>query len=378
MRIGIDARYLSHGLAGGVHTYVRELVRAIVGLDTADTFILYADAKQGFELQGLGPRVSVRVLPWRSLWSTVVNDLRFARIVAADGVEVVHFPANYGVGPTSAATVLTLHDALNLAPLRDAFSSHGSHQTVRSRATSAYLRWWTWRSVGRADLVLTVSEYSRAEILRITGFTEDRVVAVPHGAPSRPQPTDAAEVRRELGLDTPFVLADALKNPDVLIRAWTTLPDALRNGRTLVFFARHERLLPSVNRARQTGLARLVIRPSASQLAALYSSADAFVFPSWIEGFGLPALEAMTYGAPLICSTRGSLPEVVGDAGRLVDPDDEQALAQALTAVLAQAGEAERLRTRGFERARQFTWQRTAAGVLDGYQRAIRAHRSMP
>jgi glycosyltransferase involved in cell wall biosynthesis len=375
MRIGIDARYLSHGLAGGVHTYVRELVRALVALDTTDTFLLYADAKAPFELDGLSPRVSVRVLPWRSPLSTVVTDLRFARIVAVDGVDVVHFPANYGVGPKSAATVLTLHDALNLAPLSDALSSHGSRQTVRSRVTSAYLRWWTWRSVGRADLVLAPSEYSRSEILRIAGLGDDRVVAVPLGAPSRRPEIDAAAVRLELGLETPFVLADALKNPDALIGAWSALPEALRTGRTLVFFARHERLLPSVNRALESGVARLVIRPSADRLAALFSMADAFVFPSWIEGFGLPALEAMTYGAPLICSNRGSLPEVVGDAAWLVDPDDRQGIAKALIAVLGQSTEAERLRMRGFERARQFPWQRTAAGVLDAYQRAVRTRR---
>jgi glycosyltransferase involved in cell wall biosynthesis len=375
MRIGIDARYLSHGLAGGVHTYVRELVRAIVTLDTSDTFVLYADAKQRFELEELGQRVSVRVLPWRSAWSTVANDLRFASVAAADRVDVVHFPANYGVGPTSAATVLTVHDALNLAPLREAFSSHGSRQTFRTRATSAYLRWWTWRSVRRADLVLASSEYSRSKILKITGLGEDRVIAVLLGAPSPPPTVDATAVRRELGLDRRFVLADALKNPDVLIRAWTALPEALRNGRTIVFFARHERLLPSVTRALDAGIARLVTRPSAAQLAALYSSADAFVFPSWIEGFGLPALEAMTYGAPVICSTRGALPEVVGDAARLVEPDDDKGLAEALTAVLAQPGEAERLRRRGSERARQFTWQRTAERVLEGYQRAVRDRR---
>lgn len=378
MRIGIDARYLSHGLAGGVHTYVRELVRSMVALDTTDTFVLYADAKRRFELENLGPRVIVRILPWRSLWSTVTHDLRFAGMLAADAVDVAHFPANYGIGPATAATVVTLHDALNLAPLRQALSAHGSRQTLRSRATSAYLRWWTWRSVRRADLVITPSEYSRAEILHVSGLTHDRVVVVPLGAPVKRGLDDEAReaVRRELALDGRFVLADALKNPEVLVRAWTALPGELRDGRTIVFFARRDRLLPSVHQAIEAGLARLVLRPSADQLAAMYSMADAFVFPSWIEGFGLPALEAMIYGAPLICSNRGSLPEVVGDAARLVEPDDVAGLAAALTAVLSQPGDADRLRARGAERAAQFSWQRTAEGVLDCYKRAAREHRA--
>lgn len=378
MRIGIDARYLSHGLAGGVHTYVRELIRALVALGTPNEFVLYADTKDRFELDGLGPRVAVRALPWRGPWSTIANDLRFARVLAGEGVDVAHFPANYGIGPAGVATVVTLHDALNLAPLLEAFSSHGSKQTARSRATSAYLRWWTWRSIRRADLVLTVSEFSRAEILKVAGLPADRVVAIPHGAPpqGRDNKRPSETTRQALGIETAFVLADALKNPEVLVRAWAALPGGVRGDRKIVFFARHERLLPSVGKALESGVARLVLRPSADQLAALYSLADAFVFPSWIEGFGIPALEAMTYGAPLICSARGALPEVVGDAARLVDPDDVQGLARALTAVLSQPGEAERLRDRGRKRSAKFSWQQTAERVLDCYERAVRDRRT--
>jgi len=380
MRIGIDARYLSHGLAGGVHTYVSELIRSLIEIGNQHEFVLYADAKRPFDLTDLGRHVVVRVLPWRSAWSSVVNDLRFASQLTRDGVEVAHFPANYGVGPGGCATVVTVHDALNLLPLRRTLWSHGSPQSARTRAMSAYLRWWTTRSAQRADLVLTVSEFSRAEIIRVTGLSDQRVVAIPHGPPrtggSVTDPATLQKVRGAVGVHEPFVLADALKNPEVLLRAWARLSPDIRQNRTIVFFARHRDLFPAVYAAIEDGTARLVVRPSSEALAALYSMADAFVFPSWIEGFGLPALEAMTYGAPLICSTRGALPEVVGNAARLVAPDDAAGLARALAAVLTDPAERARLRQLGFERAKHFSWRTTAQCVLECYARAAEGHRA--
>jgi glycosyltransferase involved in cell wall biosynthesis len=341
MRIGIDARYLSHGLAGGVHTYVGELLRALIRIGDAGAFVLYADAKRPFELEGLPPEVAVRRLPWRGGLSTVANDFALAAAMSRDRIDVAHFPANYGRGPSTAATVVTLHDTLNLLPLRQTLWSRGSPQSLRSRALSAYLRWWTWRAVARADLIVTVSEFSRREIVRTAGVAADR-----------------------------FVLADALKNPDAVIRAWQQLPEEARRGRRILFFARHRELFPSVFDAVAAGVAQLIVRPSHHQLAALYSMADAFVFPSWMEGFGLPVVEAMAYGAPVVCSTRGALPEVVGDAARLVDPHDVEGLSRELAALLMEERAATRLRDLGFARARQFTWEQTARHVLDCYGRA--------
>src|SRR5947209_20092002 len=110
MRIGIDVRYLSHGLTNGIHTYLTNLVRALIDQASEDEIVLYADNKCPFELAQLPARVTIRTLPWRSPMDSVRNDLAFGRLTAKDRLDVMHFPANYGLAASSTATVITLHD----------------------------------------------------------------------------------------------------------------------------------------------------------------------------------------------------------------------------------------------------------------------------
>jgi glycosyltransferase involved in cell wall biosynthesis len=183
-------------------------------------------------------------------------------------------------------------------------------------------------------------------------------------------PARLAAVRQRHGLTRPFVLADALKNPAVLIRAWGRLPAEFRERYQMVFFCRRPDPLPVIRQAEAAGHARLLVRPSREDLIALYSQAQVFVFPSWIEGFGLPVLEAMTCGAPVIASDRGSIPEVAGEAALLIDAEDDAALAARLAQVLGDPAEAARWQARGFARAALFSWRGTAQSILDAYQQA--------
>lgn len=183
-------------------------------------------------------------------------------------------------------------------------------------------------------------------------------------------------MRERYGLTRPFVLADGLKNPAVLARAWPLLPESLRQRYEIVFFARREPW-PAVREAVAAGYARLLLRPPRSDLIALFTMAAAFVFPSWFEGFGIPILEAMICGAPVIASDRGAIPEVVGDAGLIGDAEDEQALAHHLTTVLSDPMAAERLRQAGWQRAQQFSWQRAAQQTFTAYYAAVERHKRL-
>jgi glycosyltransferase involved in cell wall biosynthesis len=369
MRIGIDVRYLSHGLVGGVHTYIAHFVPALLAVACEHEVFLYADTKQPFEITQVPEHARVRYLPYRTPLSSVANDLLMRRTIARDQVEVMHFPANYGFAPTSARSIITLHDAINVLPLREIWRGHAKN--ARTVAMMTYLHMCSTAALRRADLVLTVSEHARREIARVSGFASERIVAVPHApTPDLRRIDDAstlAALRAKFGLTQPFVLADGLKNPAVLVRAWRRLPDVVRSSHRIVFFARRPDVLPEVHAAVAAGHAILLVRPERSELIGLYSMASAFVFPSWIEGFGIPLLEAMTCGTPVIASDRGAIPEVLGDAGLMADAEDDVAFARHLLAVLGDRTVAEDLRARGFARAAQFSWQRTAVRILDTY-----------
>ncbi len=385
MRIGIDVRYLSHGIVGGINTYLKNLLPALFEVAEGHEIVLYADTKRPFELAELPGHVTLRLLPYRNRLSSVFIDfIGMRRAMARDGVDVTHFPANYGFGPRSARTVITVHDALNLHPLRDIVRglADSNSRNPRGIAMMTYLHFCTVAAVRRAHLLLTISDFARREIDRCSGFGVGRIVPVPHApAPDLrriEEPTTLGEIRRRHGIDRPFALADALKNPIVIVQAWRQLHDEIRQRYQILFFSRRPDPLPIVHEAVAAGHARLLVRPSREDLIALYSAAEAFLFPSWTEGFGLPILEAMTCGAPVVASDRGSIPEVAGDAALLGDATDARAFARNIARVLSDPDEARRLRELGFARAAQFSWRGSAQQTLDAYRQALETPDSAP
>lgn len=371
LRIGVDARYLSHGLVGGVHTYVASVLPAMLAAGAHHRFVLYADGKRPFELAAPA-HATVRTLPWRHAGSSIWTDWwRLTRWMARDRIDVAFFPANQGFGPTSAATVITLHDALNLLPLSETLRAAGHAATPRSRAITVYLRAICAASVRRATSLVTMSTYSRETIVAASGRSPDDIAVVPHGAPPA-LPVDDAAVARTLaahGIRQPYVLADGLKNPGVILRAAARLAGEGTRCQ-YVFFARHAGVLPVLSTAVARGQATLLVRPATAELAALYRGAAIFAFPSWVEGFGIPLLEAMQYGAPVVASDRGAIPEVAGDAALYVDAEDDAGLADRLRRLLASSGEADALRARGRARVADFTWARSGRQTLAALEAA--------
>lgn len=374
MRIGIDARYLSHGLVGGVHSYVAYFIPALVELAREHEVYLYADTKRPLDLRYVPGNVTVRYLPYRGAWSSVYLDLVGMKMaMARDRIDVAHFPANLGFGPEGTPVVITLHDHINVLPLREILRGH--RKDPRSVAMMTYLHFLSTASLARAHLLLTVSSTSRMAIARQTSFDVNRIVVVPSGpSPSLRRVDDVstlASFRRRYGLNHAFVLADALKNPEALIAAWRDLPSQVRHDRRIVFFSRRPNLSRAVDEAVASGIARVLVRLPHEEMPALYSAADAFVFPSLYEGFGLPLIEAMVCGTPVIASDRGAIPEVVGDAALLFDVADPRLLARQLERVLTDPGEAEMLRAWGFARAPRYTWENNARRILASYKLAL-------
>jgi alpha-1,3-rhamnosyl/mannosyltransferase len=237
----------------------------------------------------------------------------------------------------------------------------------------------------RAALVLTDSAASGDDIVRWLGVDRSRVRVAPLGVDRRFAPRPAAEVdavRARLGLRRPYLLylggIDERKNVPRLLEAYAGLRAQRASTPDLVLAGPIER---------EAGFAELVARVSAlglddavrrvgyvddAGLPALLSGAECFVFPSLYEGFGLPPLEAMACGTPVVATNGGSLGEVLGDAALTVPPDDAAALGRAMARVLDDAALREDLRRRGRERAAGFTWEATARATRAAWEQAIR------
>ena len=371
MRIGLDARYLSHGLTGGVRTYVHHLAREMPALAGSGEFFYYIDEKAPFELQSLPPNVTVRTLPWTSAWSSAANDIRIRRWMERDRIDVAHFPANYG--PRGAYTlVVTVYDALNLFRMSEHLRGFGKRP--RQISMMAYLGWQTRRALRDADFIVTSSEHARGELTRLSGCPAGRITVI-HGAASEQfretrDPVALEGARRRLLRRDRTILADGIKNPAVLVEAFGMLPDAVRADTELLFFSREPSPRPAVAAALANPGVRFLPRPGTADLVALMNLATVFAFPSWYEGFGLPLVEAMSCGAPVVASARGSIPEVLSGAGLLFDVERPAELARHLQAVLESESLRQDLRARSLSRSLDFSWHTTAARTLELYSRA--------
>jgi glycosyltransferase involved in cell wall biosynthesis len=281
--------------------------------------------------------------------------------------DLVHHAGGTAPPRSRVPYVLTLHD---LQPLERS-ATHG-------RLKRAYLGRVVPRSLRGARLVVVPSEFVRATVLARTGLASERVVVVPHGVERHPAPTDRAELAARYHLDGPVVLYPAItyphKNHLVLVDAFAGVladhPDAL-----LVLPGRADAAEGEVqDRIRSLGIGarvRRLGRVPAADVAGLYGLATVAAVPSRYEGFGLPAAEAMAYGAPVVAASGTSLPEVVGDAGLLVDPDDVEGWTAALGRLLADGGAREGLVEAGRARAAGLGRRANAAAVADVYRAAL-------
>jgi glycosyltransferase involved in cell wall biosynthesis len=237
------------------------------------------------------------------------------------------------------------------------------------------------RSLARASHIITDSEFSRRDIEKRYGVGPDRITAIPLAASAnlRPfSPEDIARVLSRYGLRPGFVFAlgrlNRRKNLDRLIRACALRRKSGTADPQLVIvrkpdFGAQQMIEQARHPSHDTTVRWIGLLPE-QDLPAFYGAAAAFAYPSLFEGFGLPILEAMACGTPVIASTRASMPELVGDAGLLVDPEDVEALAAAVARVLLDRVLADDLGQRGLERSRQYSWEKTAERTLTVYRAA--------
>ena len=363
MRIGFDGRSLTSP-AAGVRRYASELLRALTALrEPIELVILGGDAAtplpDGCERVGEPPHP-----PTNAGWSIV--GLPWAARRAR--VDVLHAPAYTGPFLSAMPVVLTIHDV-----------SYARHPEWFPYRRDAVRRAFYRQCAVSADAVITDSTFSADEIHAAYAIDRRRITVVPLGV-TLPAFRDGAALL-PAGVRTPFLLhVGDLHERRNLATVVSALADARRRDAGL---ANLSLVLAGIDRGVQEAILQHARRLDSSdavlpvgavgeeQLWALYRCATALVYPSRYEGFGLPLLEAMSCGTPVIASRAASIPEVVGDAGILVDPMSVDAWTSAVIRVASTADVREPLRAAGLQRAASFSWERTARATLDVYRRTV-------
>ena len=364
MRVAIDARKL-HDF--GIGTYVRNLVTELARQDGGAEYRLLCRSRDTGFVESLGPRFSALVESSGnySLREQVTIPLALARA----RVDLFHAP-HYVVSPlTRCPYVVTIHDCIHLR-----FPEY-----LPNRMAYTYARTMMRMAAKRARKVLTVSEASKQDILHYLKVPAEKVEVIYNALDERlavaPSAEDIDRVRQRFLLTSPFVLyagnIKPHKNVERLIEAFSLLRKGGREELRLVIIgdeiSKYPGLRRLVHRLQLDRQVRFLGFVPDATLAALYGLASVFVFPSLYEGFGLPPLEAMAFGTPVVTSNVSSLPEVVGDAALLIDPSSPSEISAAIARVLDDDALRAELVRRGHERVKTFSWARSVKRIREVY-----------
>jgi glycosyltransferase involved in cell wall biosynthesis len=375
MRIGIDATALPPRPVGAGN-YIIELIRHIERLDAADEFVIFAQphgreliavpARPGFEWVMIPERSPAQRLVW--------EQTAFPRLIARTNLALLHSLHYTRPIALPCASVVTFHDMT--------FFLFPHLHTLSKRL---YFPQAIRLSARKADALIADSESTRQDAIRLLGISPDRIHTVPLGVSPAFHPVRDTQllevVRQRYSLPEHFILYVGLveprKNLPMLLRAYQRLQEQIRiqgnaDAPPLVIVGRFGWNVAHVFEL----VDALAIKEKvcfsgyipAQDLPIVYNLADVFVYPSLYEGFGLPPLEAMACGTPVITTAVSSLPEHVGEAGLLIPPQDEGALFRALLALLQDTDLRRQLSQKGPERAALYSWNRTAQETLNVYR----------
>jgi len=364
MRIGINALFLEHPETGSGQ-YTHHLLEALAKVDSTNEYLLFSPSP--------APPTSNIQYPisnWAKLWFEQVSFPRACR-----RLHLAHVP--YFASPLfpTVPTVVTVHDLIPLI-----LPAYRGSLLVRlyTRLVATAAR--------KAEAIITVSQASARDLVRHLHIPLERIHVTYEAAGEDFQPVEdeaqLAAIRQKYALPERYLLYlggfDQRKNVYTVLRAFALLVSKQPQARLVVVGklpGRNSPLFPDPHRlVRELGVEESVIFTgwvAEEDKPSLLSGAAAFLFPSLYEGFGLPALEAMACGTPVVASNRSSLPEVVGEGGILVEPTDAESLAEAMEALLVDDALRAELRQRALAQAAKFSWKQTALETLAVYRKVV-------
>jgi len=364
MRIGIDAR-ITYYSRGGIRNYVIHLLDALAVVDSRTKYYVLHSRKDGNPpVPGPNFRPVRCWTPSHHRWEKWI----FAAEVSRLGLDILHstdfIPPAFGYR----RSITTIHD-LN-------FLHYAQFLTAESRRYyNDQIEW----AVRRTDHILTDSRATCADVVSLLDIPKRKVSVVHLAAHSRFRSMsgqESASIVVQYGLTSGYVLfvgtLEPRKNLPGLLQAYriirdrdiSSVPLVVVGGKGWLYGEIFERL----RELELTDYVKFIHGIPDSDMPAVYNAASLLITPSFYEGFGLPALEAMACGTPVIGANRASLPEVIGDAGILIDPEDPTDIANGMERVLTNPGLQQHLREAGIERSSRFSWEKTALATLNAYR----------
>ena len=363
MRIGIDIREIEKGKITGIGRYLKNLLGYIAQEDQKNEYILFANQKTEYTTAAKNIKLKV-IKGWFSpFWDQVQLP------IALKKEKINLFLSPYYKKPffTPCKSIITIHDLnpLFLPPI----SMKGWFKN------RFYFRILLKLSSRKVDRIITVSQYSKKDIVKYLRVPEEKIEVIYHSINERYRPlqSNLEKVTSKYGINKKFIFYfgnfNPHKNVKALIEAYYKLPQEIKNEYQLVLGGRRDKQCLGLERmVKHLKIEEKVVFTgfiSEENLPLIYSAAEHFVFPSLREGFGLPPLEAMACGTPVITSNVSSLPEVVGEAGILVSPYKVYEIKEAIVRVLADSVLRNDLIQKGLNRAKRFTPEKTTKQILE-------------
>lgn len=364
IRLGFDARLIENS---GIGRYIQSLLSRLPGPDLE--VVAWMSSEQARDPRWAFPGVERRVLDAKIF--SIAEQLKLPQAVRDAHVDLLHVPHLNAPLFSPVPLIVTLHD---LIPFH-------YPEAIAARFGNVYFRAMSQMVPRRAQSVLVVSENTRRDLIQLAGAPESKLEVVPIGVDEAfaiPGPPERREaVRERYGLPGRYFLYagqwKGYKNVELLLAVMERLPD-LRDTKLVLVGKEDSRVGMREMLARRGLQDRVVLTgfvEDEADLIALYQEATLFLFPSRYEGFGLPPLEAMAAGVPVLASDRASIPEVVGSAGLLLDPDRVLEWQQAIESLCADPARCELLSTLGRARSREFSWEQTVTRTIAAYRRVL-------
>ena len=375
MRIGIDTLFENPTIGTGGLTYIQNLVHCLADLDDENEYVLYVSPQNRSLFNVERPNVRQALCPFskeRRLGTIAFEHTALPVLARRHLLDVFHAPGNVAPVWLPCASVVTVHTL-----------HHWLLPELLPRESRVYRRLFMARSVRRAEIVIAVSGYVKEKLVELLHVRPAKIRTIHLGATSPAEPDGVPNAGPASFPRGSILFVSALwpyKNAETAIRALARLRQSDPAGPKLVLvgsgFAWYEGELRAL--AEKEGVADGVVfagHVPQRYMAGVYQRASVLVYPSLEEYFGLPPLEAMAAGVPVVASDRSSIPEIVGDAGLLVPPTDAGAMADAIARVLRDERLRKYLVARGKERIRAFTWERMARETLAAYGAAVERRR---